>query len=74
MENGKEYSNYIKNKQKIKLYEGERTIVNSLTPEIVIYGCPLGCEKCKTIYTNKSTGIKIVCKCFCHKRIISEDE
>ena len=34
---------------------------------IKIANCPLGCDDCKVIYTNKETGFKIICGCNCHK-------
>jgi hypothetical protein len=72
MNGEKELPTIINEKHEIKLYEESRSISTPLTPEIVIFKCPLSCDNCKTIYSNKSTGIKIVCKCSCHDSIIPE--
>jgi len=34
---------------------------------IKVTNCPIACEDCKRIYTNKETGFEIVCECSCHK-------
>lgn len=34
---------------------------------IKITNCPILCKECKKIYTNKDTGLKIICECSCHK-------
>ncbi len=67
MKNEKEYSIIIKDKQEIKLYEEEsRHIKSPSVLNLSVTQCPTACNDCKTIYSNKSTGIKIVCKCSCH--------
>lgn len=72
MENKKEL--YINNisKQEIKLYEENRSVTTPLAPELLIAKCPLSCDNCKTIYSNKPTGIKIVCKCNCHNTLVTD--
>lgn len=73
MEKEKElYINKI-NKQEIKLYEENRSVATLLPLELLIAKCPMTCNNCKTIYSNKSTGIKIVCNCLCHDKNISRD-
>ena len=50
----------------IKLYEENKSIKNSSILELSITKCPINCNYCKMVYSNKSTGIRIVCKCNCH--------
>lgn len=55
------------NKHDIKLYEAEnRSIKSPSGLELSIAKCPLHCNNCKTVYSNKLTGIRIVCRCNCH--------
>ncbi len=35
--------------------------------ELSITKCPLECDNCKTVYSNKLTGFRIICKCNCHE-------
>lgn len=58
-----------KDKQEIKLYEGNKESINSFSIlELSIAKCPITCNKCKTVYSNKPTGIRIVCRCLCHNQ------
>ena len=72
MENKKELYTNNNDKPKIKLCEGSRSITTPLAPELIITKCPLSCDNCKAIYTNKLTGIRIKCNCVCHDSIVLE--
>ncbi len=72
MENKKEVTINNNDKHEIKLYEENRSIPTPPVLELLINKCPLRCNNCKTIYTNKLTGIQIRCQCHCHDRIILE--
>lgn len=68
MKNEKEFPIIISDKHKIKLYEDNRSFKNSSIFELSITKCPITCNKCKTVYSNKQTGIRIVCRCLCHNQ------
>ena len=72
MENKKELPINNIDKQEIKLYEKNRSVTTPLAPELIITKCPLSCDNCKAIYTNKLTGIRIKCNCVCHDSIVLE--
>ncbi len=74
MNKEKELPIIINNEHKIKLFEENQKITTPLAPEFVIFKCPLNCDNCKTIYSNKLTGIKIVCKCSCHVNTVSRKD
>jgi hypothetical protein len=63
-----EFYNNNCNNQGIKLYEENKSIDNlpASVSILSITKCPLSCESCKTVYSNNTTGIKILCKCNCH--------
>ncbi len=63
-----EVYNNNSNNQGIKLYEENKSIDNLSASELElsITKCPVSCDSCKTVYSNKTTGIKILCKCNCH--------
>lgn len=57
-----------KDQHEIKPYEKNGSI-KKLPPvisDLLIAKCPIACNNCKTIYSNKLTGLQIVCKCPCH--------
>lgn len=31
--------------------------------------CPLTCEECKVVYTNREVDYKIICTCICHTNL-----
>jgi len=63
------------NKQEIKLYEFKsQSIKHSSILELSITKCPITCHNCKIVYSNKLTGIKIVCKCPCHLEATDHEE
>ena len=67
MKDKKELAIVISDKQEIKLCQGEsRSISNPSGLELSITKCPISCTNCKTVYSNKLTGIRIVCRCSCH--------
>ena len=36
-------------------------------PDLILNACPLGCNQdCAIIWTNRTIGHRIVCKCKCH--------
>jgi hypothetical protein len=72
MENRKELPTNNNDKHRIKLFEEHRSIITPLALELMITKCPLSCDNCKTIYSNKLTGIKIRCICVCHDKIFLE--
>ena len=74
MDKEKEFPIIISDEHKIKLFEESQKITTPLASEFVIFKCPLNCDNCKTIYSNKLTGIKIVCKCSCHVNTISKKD
>jgi hypothetical protein len=54
-------------KHEIKLCQGENESINDPSGvELSITKCPISCTNCKTVYSNKLTGIKIRCWCSCH--------
>ncbi|MDN5845165.1 MAG: hypothetical protein L0H53_02695 [Candidatus Nitrosocosmicus sp.] len=70
----KEIPILIDDKPELKLYEENKSIRN-LLPEILelsIAKCPISCNNCKVVYSNKSTGIKIICYCSCHNKALLE--
>jgi len=67
MNDEKEFPIVKYNKYEIKLYEENKSIRNPPTVlELSIVKCPIACNNCKTVYSNKLTGIRIVCNCPCH--------
>ncbi len=50
----------------IKLCDVGQRKKESLPLEISITKCPITCVECKTVYSNITTGFRIVCKCNCH--------
>jgi hypothetical protein len=69
----KELSVVIKDKQEIKLCQEENKSTNSPSGvELSITKCPISCNNCKTVYSNKLTGIKIRCWCSCHFVVTQE--
>ncbi len=61
------------NKHEIKLYEAENRSINSpLGLELSIAKCPLDCNNCKTVYSNKLTGLIIRCWSSCHFAVNQE--
>ena len=66
MKNGKELYIVKKDKQDIKLYADKSNINTISGLELSITKCPIACNSCKIIYSNKSTGFRIVCRCNCH--------
>lgn len=68
MKDKKEFPISISDKHEIKLYEVQNNSVSSPSElELLIAKCPKTCNDCKTVYSNKLTGIRIVCRCGCHK-------
>ncbi len=64
----KEFPNLINEKDEIKLYEEEsRHIKSPSVLDLSVTQCPIACNNCKTVYSNKSTGFKITCYCKCHE-------
>jgi hypothetical protein len=41
-----------------------------ILPDLIVNACPLGCnQECAMIWTNKTTGHRIICNCPCkHKK------
>lgn len=66
MDNGKEFYIVKEDKQDIKLYEDKLNSNTILCLELSITKCPINCDVCKAIYSNKPTGFRIVCRCNCH--------
>lgn len=68
MNKEREFPIVINDKHEIKLYENNVSISDppSTVLELSIAKCPISCNNCKTVYSNKLTGIKIVCNCQCH--------
>ena len=68
MKNEKELSTVIKDKHEIKLCEENKLLKNTSASvlELSITKCPIACNNCKTDYSNKLTGITLVCKCRYH--------
>lgn len=60
-----------KDKHEIKPYDENRSIRNPPPAilELLIAKCPIACNNCKTVYSNKLTGLRIVCKCICHNTL-----
>ncbi len=50
----------------IKLCDVVQRKKESSPLELSITKCPINCVNCKTVYSNKTTGFRIVCKCNCH--------
>lgn len=63
----KELSIFINDKQEFRLYEENKSIPSLSVLEFSIIRCPIDCNNCKIIYSNKPTGIRIFCKGNCHK-------
>jgi hypothetical protein len=73
MKDKKELAIVINDKQEIKLSQGENKSVNSPSGlELSITKCPMSCNNCKTVYSNKITGMRIVCRCSCHFAVNQE--
>jgi hypothetical protein len=67
MENEKELNILNSEEQEIKPFEGKKgSYPVELGLELLTNVCPLSCKSCKTVYSNKVTGMRIVCKCSCH--------
>lgn len=73
MKDNKELAIVVNDKQEIKLSQGRnRSIDSSSGLELSITKCPISCNNCKTIYSNKITAIRIVCRCSCHSTVDHE--
>ncbi|MGD9674011.1 MAG: hypothetical protein AB7U98_11100 [Candidatus Nitrosocosmicus sp.] len=73
MKDEKEFPISINDKHTIKLYEEQsRSLSSPSGLELSIGKCPITCNNCKTVYSNKLTGIRIVCSCSCHSAVNQE--